>query len=61
MSSAAKNFDILATSLSVLHHFDNLTNLLFLYPAKISEFLLSAKSFFFVYKCNSQENYKNEK
>jgi len=35
MSDAAKNFDILATSLSVLHnYFNNSIKLLFRYPAK---------------------------
>jgi len=46
MSNAAKNFDILTTSLSVLHnYFDSLTKLfLDLYLAKFSD--TSAKSFF---------------
>jgi len=46
MSNAAKNCDILATGLSVLHnYFDSSTKLLYdLYPAKILD--LSAKPFF---------------
>jgi len=52
MSNAAKNVDILTTSLSVLHnYFDSSTKLIFLiqlYPAKILD--LSAKPFFL---CNS--------
>jgi len=47
MSNAAKNFDILATSLSVLHnYFDSSTKLLFWSPAKILDPL--AKPFFTV-------------
>jgi len=46
MSDAAENFDILTTSLSVLHnYFDSLTKLFFLSVSrKILD--LSAKSFF---------------
>jgi len=47
MSNAAKNFDILATGLSVLHnYFNSLTKIFFfyLYAAKILD--LSAKPFF---------------
>jgi len=47
MSNTAKNFDILATGLSVLHnYFDSSTKLLYfdLYPAKILDLL--AKLFF---------------
>jgi len=45
MSNAAKNFDILATGLSVLrNYFDNSTNFSDLYPAQILN--LSAKLFF---------------
>jgi len=45
MSNAAKNFDILATSLSVLRNYSIVQQNYFsnLYPAKISK--LSAKSF----------------
>jgi len=40
MNNAAKNFDILATSLSVLHNYFYLTKLFFdLYPAKILDVL----------------------
>jgi len=45
MSNAAKNFDILATGLNVLHnYFDGSTNFSDLYPTKILD--LSTKSFF---------------
>jgi len=47
MSNAAKNFDIPATSLSVLHNyfeFNKITFLIYVYLAKILNLL--AKSFF---------------
>jgi len=44
MSNAAKNFDIRATSLSVLHnYFDSSTKFFYLYPVKILD--LSVKFF----------------
>jgi len=45
MSNTAKNFDILAINLSVLHnYFDSSTNFSDLYPIKMLD--LSAKPFF---------------
>jgi len=52
MSNAAKNFDILATSLSVLHnYFDNRITFLICIETKILDF--SAKSFFSCYNINT--------
>jgi len=48
MSNAAKNFDILATSLSVLHNYFDSPTKLFLDPY-VAKFLATSAKSFFVY------------